>query len=258
MIIDRSAELDQLATALSAAQSVMEGAEKRKQNPAFRSTYADLASVWDAARVALTSNGLAVSQHPGRDAEGTVTVTTVLMHRSGQHLTSICGAVPRDQSAAAVGSVVTYLRRYALASAVGVSPEDDDGQAAGVPPQRPAARPVPEREVPAHLDPAAQPVVRAAQRVADAFGGEVESVERIRPAPSGFDPMCPTCGSTMWDNRPKKASGDMNPKAPDFKCKDKSCQGVIWKHGEKARAPRATAPQVAPPPTDEDGPGFPF
>jgi len=35
---------------------------------------------------------------------------------------------------------------------------------------------------------------------------------------------CPKCGGEMWDNRLKKT----NPKAPDFKCKDKSCEGVIW------------------------------
>jgi hypothetical protein len=28
----------------------------------------------------------------------------------------------------------------------------------------------------------------------------------------------------MWDNR----AGKKNPKAPDFKCRDKNCDGVIW------------------------------
>jgi hypothetical protein len=62
----------------------------------------------------------------------------------------------------------------------------------------------------------------------------------------------------MWDNREKKT----NPKAPDFKCKDKNCQGVIWKYGEKPRGPvpqtRGPLLDAPPPPTDEDGPGFPF
>lgn len=35
---------------------------------------------------------------------------------------------------------------------------------------------------------------------------------------------CPICGGEMWDNRERKR----NPKAPDYKCKDKSCEGVIW------------------------------
>lgn len=42
--------------------------------------------------------------------------------------------------------------------------------------------------------------------------------------PSGITPQCPICKGSMWDNREKKLS----PKQPDFKCKDKSCAGVIW------------------------------
>jgi hypothetical protein len=241
-----SVELDQLATALAVAQGSIQPAIRDRTNPAFKSSYADLASTWDACRVALSSNGLAVSQHPGRLEDGSVTVTTMLLHRSGQHITSVCSALPRDASPASVGSVVTYLRRYGLAAAVGVSPEDDDGQAAS----QPAASYAPAHRVPAPV-----------QRVADAFAGKVESVERIAPALSSVDPSCPTCSGTMWDNRPKKASGDANPKSPDFKCRDKACGGVIWKFGEKPRGPvpQTRGPLLdAPAPTDEDAPGFPF
>ena len=237
-----SPELDQLATALALAQGSMQGAVKDRTNPAFKSSYADLASTWDACRVALSSNGLAVSQHPGRLEDGSVTVTTMLLHRSGQHITSVCSALPRDASPASVGSVVTYLRRYGLAAAVGVSPEDDDGQAAS----QPATPYAPAQRVPAPV-----------QRVADAFAGKVESVERLAPVLSSVDPSCPTCSGSMWDNREKKS----NPKAPDWKCKDKACQGVIWRHGEKPRGPvpQTRGPLLdAPPPADEDAPGFPF
>ena len=37
-------------------------------------------------------------------------------------------------------------------------------------------------------------------------------------------PPCPKCGGRMWDNR----IGKRNPKAPDFKCRDRACDGVIW------------------------------
>ena len=37
-------------------------------------------------------------------------------------------------------------------------------------------------------------------------------------------PLCPVCGGAMWDNR----VGKKNPKAPDYKCKDKGCDGVVW------------------------------
>ena len=39
---------------------------------------------------------------------------------------------------------------------------------------------------------------------------------------------CPKCEGEMWDNRPKKITGEFNPAAPDFKCRDKACGGVIW------------------------------
>jgi hypothetical protein len=38
------------------------------------------------------------------------------------------------------------------------------------------------------------------------------------------EPSCPKCGGRMWDNRISKR----NPKAPDFKCRSRSCDGVIW------------------------------
>jgi len=38
------------------------------------------------------------------------------------------------------------------------------------------------------------------------------------------EPSCPKCGGRMWDNRLSKR----NPKAPDFKCRNRSCDGVIW------------------------------
>jgi hypothetical protein len=39
---------------------------------------------------------------------------------------------------------------------------------------------------------------------------------------------CPKCGGRMWDNRLTKR----NPKAPDYKCRDRSCDGVIWRHSD--------------------------
>lgn len=46
------------------------------------------------------------------------------------------------------------------------------------------------------------------------------------------EPSCPKCGGRMWDNRLSKR----NPKAPDFKCRNRSCDGVIWppKSGQRA------------------------
>jgi Rad52/22 family double-strand break repair protein len=61
-------------------------------------------------------------------------------------------------------------------------------------------------------------------------------------SPVGADnPPCPKCGGRMWDNR----VGKRNPKAPDFKCRDRSCDGVIWPPkagGRGSAAPKAEEP----------------
>ena len=50
-----------------------------------------------------------------------------------------------------------------------------------------------------------------------------------KPAQGGGEArICEKCGSEMWDNRPKKASGEFSKKSPDFKCKNKDCEFVIW------------------------------
>src|SRR5690348_12077921 len=51
---------------------------------------------------------------------------------------------------------------------------------------------------------------------------------------------CPKCAGPMWDNRERKK----NPRAPDYKCKDPGCDGVIW-------PPRTQAAKTA------AGPGLP-
>lgn len=48
---------------------------------------------------------------------------------------------------------------------------------------------------------------------------------------------CPKCGGRMWDNRLTKR----NPKAPDYKCQNRSCDGVIWPPKQVASAPLADA-----------------
>ncbi len=55
-----------------------------------------------------------------------------------------------------------------------------------------------------------------------------------------FVACCPKCGGQMWDNRLTKK----NAKAPDFKCRNQSCDGVIWPPRNQKAAPRKPAPAV--------------
>ena len=125
----QSEQINELAAALAVAQGKITGALKDSANPFFKSKYADLASVWDACREALSANGLAVVQTTEADKTGIV-LTTTLMHKSGQFISGTLAMQGKDDSPQAMGSAMTYARRYALAAIVGVAQVDDDANAA--------------------------------------------------------------------------------------------------------------------------------
>ena len=125
-----SDSIKEIGSALAKAQATMAGAKRDSTNPHFKSKYADLASVWDACREALTSNGIAVVQMTRASGLQEVTVETRLIHDSGEWIEGELSVPVVKSDAQGFGSALTYARRYALAAAVGVAPEDDDGQAA--------------------------------------------------------------------------------------------------------------------------------
>jgi hypothetical protein len=133
--VRRSPSIAALAAALAKAQGEMGGALKDKTNPHFKSSYADLSAVWDAARGPLSKNGLAVLQPPS-SMGASVTVTTILTHSSGEWVESDFTVTATQNTPQGIGSCLTYLRRYALASMVGIAPEDDDGHEASRQPER--------------------------------------------------------------------------------------------------------------------------
>jgi hypothetical protein len=142
----QSDSIDQLATALSAAQRAMEGASKDSVNPSFHNKYADLSSIWAAIREPLGANGLSVIQMPS--AEGArVTVTTLLAHSSGQWISSDLSLTVKDDSPQAIGIGITYARRYSLAAVGGVAPEDTDGEGAQPRAEDSRAQPKPKVQV---------------------------------------------------------------------------------------------------------------
>lgn len=126
---DQSEQINELATALAKAQARIANASKDGENPHFRSSYATLASVWDACRAPLGENGLSVIQAMSESERGFVLVTT-LAHSSGQWMVSRYPVLPTKNDPQGLGSALTYARRYSLAAMVGVSPSDDDGEAA--------------------------------------------------------------------------------------------------------------------------------
>jgi len=127
----KSDNIDALAAALAKAQAVMPVAKMNATNPFLKNKYADLGSIIEASRNALVDNGLSVSQLVEGD-DNKIGVSTMLMHSSGQWLESTVSMAlgeERGKSAAQVaGSIITYLRRYSLASMLGIyADEDADG-----------------------------------------------------------------------------------------------------------------------------------
>lgn len=134
---DQSPTIGGLAAALAKAQLQMETAKKDAQNPHLHNRYADLSSCWAACRKPLGDNGLAVAQLTESVSPGAIKIKTILLHESGEwirsELTVPCAASKGINQAQAMGSAISYGRRYALSALVGISADDDDGSAAGSP-----------------------------------------------------------------------------------------------------------------------------
>ena len=116
-------------SALAAAQIEMGPALKDSTNPAFKSKYADLASVMAACMPALNRHGIAVIQ-PICDEEGKRYVKTILAHENGDQLECRVELILAKNDMQGYGSAVTYARRYGLMSMAGIAPDDDDSNAA--------------------------------------------------------------------------------------------------------------------------------
>ena len=129
--MNKSDSIKELATALAKAQGEIKGAAKDSANPFFKSKYADLASVVEAIRAAFSKHGLSYIQQVSESEKNEVRVETVLLHASGEWIQCGVLALPVSKAdAQGYGSALTYARRYSLSAAVGVAPEDDDGNAA--------------------------------------------------------------------------------------------------------------------------------
>ena len=127
--MNRSDTLKEIAPALVKAQGEIKAALKDSTNPHFRSKYADLSSVVEAVKSPLLKNGISFLQGI-HDAEGGVAVETMLLHTSGEWISSTLRIPASKQDAQGFGSAITYGRRYGLMAICGVPAEDDDGNAA--------------------------------------------------------------------------------------------------------------------------------
>ena len=140
--MNKSESIQNLSAALSKAQAEMPAIKFDSKNPFLKNDYASLGAIIAGARPVIAKHGLSVSQLTfGED--GVAGVETVLMHTSGEWISSSIsmpvGEEKGKSSAQVAGSIVTYLRRYSLASILGIY-SDEDGDGNKVEPERKPTR----------------------------------------------------------------------------------------------------------------------
>jgi hypothetical protein len=140
-MIEMSESIGSISKALVGAQADVGKALKNQENAHFKSQYADLPAVLEVATPALAKHGLALVQCPG-EGDGTMTLTTLLIHESGEWMLLPVASMPlQAQTAHGWASASTYLRRYITQGILKISVglEDDDANEATA--QAPKAKP---------------------------------------------------------------------------------------------------------------------
>ncbi len=173
----------QINTALAKAWADFPHAKREGANPHFGSKYAPLSAVLDAIKPALAKNGLCISQRTRIEA-GELVLVTELRHSSGGSIVGEMAVRPEKPGPQALGSVLTYCRRFALSAIVGlgVQGEDDDAETA--------------------TDHGADSGRRSAV--------DREASSATRPSSTSRDtgkPLCPKCGTNSDVIKSKKGPG---------------------------------------------------
>lgn len=140
--MNKSETITELSIALSGFQSEMQRVPFNSENPFLHNRYADLGACIEASRALMTKYGLAVSQLVTNDGP-MVGIETVLMHKSGEWMSSIVTMYVGDEKgksqAQVAGSIITYMRRYSFQAILGLYAEEEtDGNTQGA--QRPTGR----------------------------------------------------------------------------------------------------------------------
>jgi len=182
MNINTTTPESQLNASFVKALGELRNVAKNAVNPHFRNRYASLDAILDDVRPVLASNNLGISQEPLFE-DGKAGVVTRIIHSSGEARESTLLLPIKDQTAQGVGSALTYAKRYAISSILGITADDDDdGELASKPTVQ---KPVIKVEAP-KVKPEKPPVVVA------------ELVEASMKAAEAQDPLT-TLSSMMWD-----------------------------------------------------------
>lgn len=250
-----------LAKALVALVAAMPAAPKDASNPHFGQSYASLLSIWEVVRPILKAHGFALIQQPMPSTDG-VYLETHLIHESGAFLTArLIMPVRQKDNPQAIGSALTYARRYSMSAMLSiVTEEDDDGNAgaAGAPPR--AAAPAPQTTR-ASLTAAAAPApprAEPAPATSQVWFGIIEKVLRREGM----------TGGRQWTLFTIHGQGNERFSTFDAKWSDAAkfligtVAKVTWTHGRRGKdlfsIEAAEGPEATAEPPEEDDENIPF
>ena len=191
--MERTETIAQLGKALAAAQGELKNAALDKVNAHFGQRYASLGSLTDAVRPVLARHGLALLQLAGTPEPSKISLSTMLIHSSGEYIRETM-TVPLAGNIQQAGGAITYMRRYTLSAMLGIVGDEDDDAEATVAPSRPAK---------------ASKAAKAPQSPAPSEG--------VNAAPAGFERVYPRevtektskSGKPFWVCKLDHPQGDM-------------------------------------------------
>lgn len=127
--MDKSEEIDKLAIALAKFQGSLEQPSlnsevnvRTKTGGEYKFKYADLSECKRAAKQPLADNELSVCQL----IEDDYSIRTILLHSSGQWISSKVRMPSNTADAQSIGSAITYAKRYAFCAILGIVADDDE------------------------------------------------------------------------------------------------------------------------------------
>lgn len=121
----QSDSINELATALAKAQGEYPIFSSNRENPFFKSRYADLSYIFSIAFPILSKHGLSISQEEQESKDASVVLVTVLRHSSGQYISSRSRFTPQKADPQSFGSALNYRKRYAVCSLLGIAVSSD-------------------------------------------------------------------------------------------------------------------------------------
>lgn len=122
----QSEKINELAKAFSKAQSEYTHVMYNRENPYFKSQYADLHAILKSVRPALSASGLSFYQYTEiADGTGATILHSRLLHQSGQWIETKSRIVPAKNDQQTYGSTLTYQKRYAAMTLLGITASND-------------------------------------------------------------------------------------------------------------------------------------